>query len=144
MKRITPPIVRFELSYEVLDDGCWQWLKYKNKGYGRFNNGTKVVDAHRWYYMQTVNKELTTDMHLDHLCRNRACVNPKHLEVVTNLINWERGQSITRKKSLQTHCIHGHKFTKDNTYYRGSKRRCNRCHAISERNYRAKKRKLLV
>lgn len=143
MKEITPPIIRFKKSYTILDNGCWQWQKSTNKGYGRFNNGSKIVDAHRWYY-QLVNKlMLRSEEHLDHLCRNRACVNPGHLEVVDNYTNWLRGESITLQKKQQTHCIHGHKFDETNTYYKkNGSRRCNKCHAISERKYRLQRKRI--
>lgn len=139
MRKTTDPILRFNRSYRLTKKECWEWLRYTNRGYARFNNGKKIVDAHRWYYQLIKNVKLDTDEHLDHLCRNRSCVNPAHLEVVTNKTNWLRGKSITRLKSLQTHCIHGHELIGKNLYVNNGKRRCNRCHAIKEKIYRAKK-----
>lgn len=138
MRKTTNPAIRFHESYTKDSDGCWVWNKYTNRGYARFNNGEKIVDAHRWYYQLENKVELKRNQHLDHLCRNRSCVNPKHLEVVNNYTNWLRGESITRKKSQQTHCIHGHELSGANLYVRNNKRRCNACHRIKAREYRKK------
>ncbi len=140
MRKTTDPIVRFHNNYTVAQNGCWEWDKYTNKGYARFNDGTKIVDAHRWYFKIHNKINLGSRQHLDHLCRNRRCVNPDHLEVVDNYTNWSRGESITLKKKLQTHCIHGHELIGKNLYMNGNKRRCNECHKLKARVYRAVKR----
>lgn len=139
MKSVVNPVERFKRNYLLSEDGCWNWQKYTNRGYARFNNGERIVDAHRWYYQVFYNIKLNTKQHLDHLCRNRKCVNPGHLEIVTNKTNWLRGNSITRLKSLQTHCIHGHELVGKNVYVRSNKRRCNTCHKLKAREYRKNK-----
>lgn len=56
--------------------------------------------------------------HIDHLCRNRRCVNPTHMEVVTPNENWRRGASPVGINARKTHCKHGHEFTPENTKWR--------------------------
>lgn len=73
--------------------GCWNWLRYKApNGYGRAwdAKAKKVVWAHRYMYEKLVGPILK-GLDIDHLCRNRACVNPKHIEPVTRACNIRRG-----------------------------------------------------
>ena len=96
-----------------LDSGCWEWMAYTNAcGYGVFGvppRGRTML-AHRWVYEFMIG-EIPEGLVLDHLCRNRACVNPYHLEPVTHAVNMSRGSNATR-----THCKHGHEYTSENTY----------------------------
>ncbi|NED52837.1 HNH endonuclease, partial [Micromonospora aurantiaca] len=63
----------------------------------------------------------------DHLCRNRACVNVTHLEIVTNRINILRGETLQAANAAKTHCIRGHEFTPENTYVKNGGRDCRTC-----------------
>lgn len=109
-------------------NGCWLWTKYqRHDGYGNFNVDGKQILAHRWAYINLVGP-IPEGLYLDHLCRNRPCVNPSHLEPVTNKVNILRGIGATAINALKTHCPRGHPYDLFNTYkteYTG--RQCRTC-----------------
>lgn len=75
------------------ETGCWEWQGPRGGGgYGKLRVNNRYVSAHRWAY-ERVNGPVPTGMTLDHLCRNRLCCNPEHLEVVTNAVNVRRGKA---------------------------------------------------
>ncbi len=79
--------------------GCWIWARRLDRhGYGYFRLGGKSIRAHRHYY-ESEKGEIAPGLDLDHLCRNRACVNPAHLEPVTHVENCRRG-ALVRKLSM--------------------------------------------
>jgi hypothetical protein len=83
-------MTRFLSKIELKDNGCWDWKGSKTKeGYGRFAFNKIMVIAHRFSY--EVHKQcIPIGMEIDHLCKNRSCVNPEHLEVVTHTTNIRR------------------------------------------------------
>lgn len=113
---------RFLASVELEPGGCWLWKGETTKGgYGRFWHGGDRSMAHRWLYERLVGA-IPDGLVLDHLCRTRRCVNPGHLEPVTNAENVRRGVIANR-----THCPSGHEYTESNTRrYRG-RRYCRAC-----------------
>src|SRR5882757_2009475 len=94
---------------------CWNWTAGKVDGYGVFKIGGTDKKAHRVAYEAVVGP-IPEGMCIDHLCRNRACVYPLHMEVVTWRQNIHRGQGIAAKNRAKTHCKRGHEFTLSNTY----------------------------
>jgi len=105
---------------------CWPWTAGSDrKGYGRVlrRHGRSAL-AHRFAYEEMVGT-VPDGRELDHLCFNRLCCNPAHLEPVTHEENLRRGDMGWR--SEQTHCKHGHEFTPENTYLRIGKRHCRTC-----------------
>jgi hypothetical protein len=125
-------------DYEVDDaTGCWIWLKGKaTDGYGQTWQHGRNIRAHRLYY-ERFKGSIPSGLVLDHLCRVKLCVNPDHLEAVTNGENVLRGEAIAARRARQTHCQHGHEFTPENTYI--SKRGHRVCRAC-EREYRRRER----
>lgn len=126
----TAPIERFLQKTEMTYLGCWNWTGYLNTGgYGSLYTGEKPsVLSHRFSYEHFVGP-IPDGLALDHLCRNKGCVNPFHLEPVT------RAENTRRAFALQTHCKYGHEYTPENTHISvvGS-RKCRQCNR--ERNWR--------
>jgi HNH endonuclease len=135
---------RFWEKVEKNKTDCWEWTAAKLKGYGWFNIGGKSVSAHRLSYEMLVG-DIPEGLQLDHLCRNRGCVNPDHLEPVTPRVNTLRGEALSAKRSRMTHCIRGHEFTEENTWVsKKNQRRCKKCKAIWMTGFRERKRKVVI
>jgi len=100
----------FQERAEVTDDGCWTWtLALNHNGYAECKPMMGTKRAHRITYMLLVG-EIPEGLVLDHLCRVRHCINPDHLEPVTDRENLDRGFA------LITACPQGHEYTPENTY----------------------------
>lgn len=114
-------------------ESCWEWSGGKSPaGYGTFSiRDTDPLYAHRVAYEALVGP-IPSGLDLDHLCRNRGCVNPAHLEPVTRKVNILRGESIMAKNARKTHCRRGHEFTPENTRIRANGRNCRACDRIHE------------
>lgn len=97
-------------------DGCWIWKGGKSKeGYGQYSFKGICFWSHRLSYILEhgyIDDKLT----IDHLCRNPTCVNPKHLEMVTIVENFMRGNGWGAVNARKTHCKRGHIYSEENTY----------------------------
>jgi len=127
------------MRYNITPEGCWEFTGTINGGgYGVVGVKNTKHYVHRLAYAVFVGK-LDDRMVVDHLCRNRKCINPEHLEQVTNAENLRRGEKGGRKPGLT--CDKGHEFTKENTYVWRDKRTCRECKANYQRERRRAKQK---
>ncbi len=98
---------------------CWDWVGAKqNTGYGQFWNGARMQAAHRASY-ETLVAPIPAGLEIDHICRNRSCVRPDHLEPVTHQENMRRSDvgKLTAARALaKTNCPSGHAYDEKNTY----------------------------
>ena len=131
---------RAHVTINSLEDrGCWEW-----KGAARAADGYRFAFrnnrqqyAHRFAYELLVGA-VPSDKQLDHLCRNRGCVNPDHLEIVTPRVNTMRGISESARNAVKTHCVNGHAFDETNTYRRRGRRYCKKCCRAAKQRYLSK------
>jgi hypothetical protein len=141
-----PRIERLQQLYQIDDAGCWTWTGAINEdGYGIFCKRT----AHRYSYTQ-FKGPIPKGLEIDHLCSNRKCINPAHLEAVTHKENiqrsWSRGKCEHFKnrlgeiKKAKTHCPQGHPYSGENlTIDKSSNaRRCIICEQAKFKRYQEK------
>lgn len=123
---------------------CLEWTAgaNSNSGHGRFFD-KRMVPAHRWAYERWVGP-IPEGLVIDHLCQNQRCVNPAHLEAITQGENVLRAPSGSGHNARKTHCKNNHEFTPENTYLppRGAKGRkppriCRACRRERMQEYRA-------
>lgn len=108
-------------------DFCWHWLgPINSNGYGRFHAEGRSVMAHR-VPVWLSGKLIPSGMEVDHICKNRRCVNPAHLRVVTHRENLLSGDTITAKAAATTHCPAGHELSGDNLLAVPGRRKCREC-----------------
>lgn len=139
---VTDPVQRF-WSKVNKTESCWEWIASKaSGGYGMFAiNHDKLVRAHVFAY-QTMVGEIPEGLVLDHLCRNRICVNPAHLEPVTRRENVLRGETLPAKNLQKTHCPNGHLLAGENlspAHLKRGGRTCRICLNQREMGYRQKR-----
>lgn len=133
-------IQEFLFSRLLIDDGCWNWVGCKDSGgYGvmdiarpKFHHGPRTVrGTHRLVY-EWIRGKIKKGFVLDHLCKNRACANPDHVEQVTVGENFRRGDRVQAQIN-KTHCFRGHLYTETNTYQYKNSRACRECMRIRGR-----------
>lgn len=121
---------------------CWLWTgRMMNNGYGRF--GHRGVAAHRAVYEALVGP-IPPGREIDHLCRQRACVNPDHMEPVTPSENQRRSHSVSGLNAAKTHCPQGHPYAGDNLTFECGSRICRTCKAAKLRRLRARRKELVA
>jgi hypothetical protein len=114
---------------KIMDSGCWEWQGHRlPSGHGNCLD----TSAHRSIYQRLIGP-VPKHLVLDHLCQNPPCVNPNHMEPVTQAVNVQRG-----RPAQMTHCHAGHEFTEANTYRpKTGGRQCRRCKADRMAAYKA-------
>jgi hypothetical protein len=104
------------MSYIEQSPDCWNWTGgLTSRGYGKFWRDGRTVSAHRTSYELHVGP-IPDGLHIDHLCRNRRCVRPDHLEPVTARDNLLRGDTLAAGNVAKTECANGHPYDDGNTY----------------------------
>jgi hypothetical protein len=128
--RSLPPFERFIRKIETNrePDGCWNWRgSGEGHGYGLFGVKRFMARAHRVSYEYYVGP-IAPGLQIDHLCRNRRCVRPDHLEPVTQRENILRGTSPSAANARKTECLRGHPLSGDNLYVdKKGGRSCREC-----------------
>lgn len=137
------------LAKFTVGDDCWEWAASKgSNGYGLIRSGSTRRCAHRVVYEMLVGP-IPNGLELDHLCKNRGCVRPDHLESVTraenirrsdqNTVEWQAAGMVAAAaaRRCRTHCLRGHEFTPENTRTRGTSRICRACNSQAQRERRA-------
>jgi len=130
--------LRARTIVDAAESGCHLWTGHIDAdGYGIISAGPREGEARRKLYTHRVayeaaHGEISDGLVVDHLCRNRSCCNPAHLEAVTQQQNMQRGSFGGR-----THCKHGHEYTPENTYRDTRGRQCRECRRLRVKARRA-------
>jgi hypothetical protein len=125
---------RFFAKVDATGD-CWEWLANRDKdGYGKLKVANVTYRAHRYVWELMVGP-IPDGLVIDHLCRNRGCVNPDHMEPVTVAENLHRGFSIQAQNARRERCPRGHEYrhTQGNGW-----RHCHECNNQKRRERRAR------
>jgi HNH endonuclease len=137
----TPRQIKNFWAKVEITETCWVWTASRYPtGYGHLKFFGKNAYSHRIAYQMLVGP-IPEGLTLDHLCRNRICCNPDHLEAVSQRVNALRGQTVAAANAAKTHCPQGHEFLPTNTYVPPKKphaRDCLECRRAAARRYRAK------
>lgn len=120
---------------------CWIWTGGANdKDYPYVKIGGRMRRAHRVSYTIFV-EPIPDGLEIDHVCKTRRCINPAHLEPVTQLVNLQRGDSLNhthlmaQSRRAKTHCPHGHPYSVENTRItKRGHRLCRECGRRYDRN----------
>lgn len=145
-RRLSNPMDRFVAAFRFeVDSGCWNWPENRltDSGYGLFGFDGNSVLAHRWVMQFTKGLELWANgapLVVDHLCSNKRCVHPAHLEEITQSENVKRGIDRAPPRERATHCKRGHPYSDDNTYQLNGSRWCRKCSSARKLAWQRKNR----
>lgn len=132
------PTISERFWSKVVQSGdCWLWTG-SGQPYGNFKFGGRDHLAHRFAYEDMV-EQIPSGLTLDHLCMNKKCVNPAHLDPVPHVVNARRRDSHYGRGSAVAHCPQGHPYDEENTCHRNGRRHCRAC--ARERAQRNRERK---
>lgn len=107
---------RFWNRVRKIEGGCWIWEGcISSNGYGKLRHRGLMESAHRISFIISNKRTIPPNLVIDHICRNRACVNPAHLRLLTSAQNLLCGQGTPARNARKTHCKRGHEFTPENT-----------------------------
>lgn len=139
-RRPAPADERFFARVVAGPGCCWIWTGPLSGPYASFSVGRRSVLGHRWVWEFT-NSPIPEGLTVDHLCRVKRCVNPSHMEIVTQRVNGERSDSAAALNSRKTECVNGHPFDAANTYTPpgGARRVCRACALRRTREWQARK-----
>lgn len=142
---ITPRLIERFWSKTVKSPDCWGWLgSHMRSGYAQIHvqlddGRWSATVAHRVAW-EIANEPIPDGFVLDHICRNRGCVNPSHLEVTTDRVNILRGTGFSARHAIKLKCPAGHDYDEANTYIRkdakAGARQCRTCDADRHRTRR--------
>lgn len=135
---------RIQKRIAVSPTGCWEWQLSTVDGYGQISVGKKIVAVHRVALAIARGAGWPRHLQVDHLCRNRVCCNPEHLELVSGAENTRRGISGEingERQRRKTHCPQGHSY-KEHGYAhpKTGHRHCKTCRAAGERKRKDRER----
>lgn len=120
-------LTRIESSYEVKENGCWEWNRGRFPyGYGQISIMGYGRGAHRVYY-QLIKGFVSDELVISHECDNPPCINPAHLKATTQWENNARGSGPSAQNLRKTKCVNGHEFTSENTIIGKRRRSCRAC-----------------
>lgn len=116
--------------------GCWNWMGGNNgRGYGVIGLNHRSWYVHRISHLLFIGP-IPDGFEVDHLCKNRGCCNPFHLEAVPQSVNNARSASCCALNALKTHCKRGHLLDGENLYRTAAGRSCKRCHKIKTKEWK--------
>lgn len=131
MARWAPAEERFWARIDKREDGCWDWIGAAANGYGVLHVDGRYTYAYRFAY-ELLKGPIPAAREPDHLCRNKRCVNPDHLELVTRTVNFLRGSHPNAVIARSGRCKWGHPFVRYRSHT-GRCRECNRLRAVADR-----------